>query len=178
MWRDGVETRLADLGGGSSSADDINDSGLIVGDARRPDGSSTPVVWRDGAIEILDAPVGVSPAATAINNFGQIVGSSWSALDEQRAVLWDNGQFYFLDELLDPEVLAEGWTLSMAWDINDRGWIVGYGYNRLTLEKRGFLLRAQSNQEVPEPAMTLLTLAALAACAGVRRRSGRPNRLS
>lgn len=96
LWDDGV---MSDLGF-SGSAKDINDVGQVVG------GST---LWDDGETTDLGAF-----SAEAINDLGQIVGTSGD-----HAALWDDGVIVDLGSL-------EGYPISVAYDINDSGWIVGY----------------------------------------------------
>lgn len=63
--------------------------------------------------------------AYSINNRGQIVGSA-NTPEGGRAMLWQNGQMINLNSYLEPET---NWVLINATDLNDRGQIVGYGFN-------------------------------------------------
>ncbi len=63
--------------------------------------------------------------ANAINERGQVVGMAILG-ETLRAVLWQGGQMIDLSSYL-PE--GSDWQLVRATDINDRGQIVGYGYN-------------------------------------------------
>ena len=76
------------------------------------------------------------------------------------ACLWENDTYFNLNDLVD--ATAAGWTLTEAQDINDNGWIVGYGYNP-SGSQQAFLLTP-----IPEPGT--LSLLAFGALAVLRRR--------
>ena len=128
---------LPTLGGNNSQAFGINDSGQVVGAAETSTQDPTcaapqvldfeAVVWgpQRGKIQQLppftDDPVGV---AVAINDNGEVVGGSGicapiSPAIGAHALLWRHGK---------PENLGSlgGKTSNVAWDINDRGHIVGF----------------------------------------------------
>ncbi|WP_194293083.1 hypothetical protein [Streptomyces smaragdinus] len=87
---DGTVTRLPTLGGDHAAAQDINDSGVVVGSARRADGSVRAVRWSaEGEVVDLGVLAGdVKSRAEAVNNAGVVVGESINANDETHAVLW------------------------------------------------------------------------------------------
>jgi uncharacterized membrane protein len=100
--------------------------------------------------------------ALAINNNGVIVG--WAG---NSAMLFDSSGHQnnlTLDSLIDPGL---GWHLTMAYSINDNGWIVGQGDDPQG-NTRAFLLTP-----VPEPAT--LTFFALGFVASTFRHVGRRN---
>ena len=121
MWNaSGQVTLLGFLPGGSfSSAQDINDTGKVVG-VTSVSGQYQGFLWDgDGPIEALPMPSGMTSSfAVAINNLGQIVGSASAMYQPGSAVLWQNG----VATTLTP--LAQGATAT-ASDINDSGQIVG-----------------------------------------------------
>jgi probable HAF family extracellular repeat protein len=125
--RDGTVHSLPALGDAQSrsSADDVNDSGLVVGVC----GFSYygypfhACAWVDGEVVDLGAPGGGASRAHAVNAAGQIVGDNESP--SSMATLWT----------LD----AQGGTTSIALgtpgvgsgadDINDAGEVVGWSDN-------------------------------------------------
>ena len=121
LWdASGNVTPLGFLPGGSfSSAQDINDSGSVVG-VTSIDGNYRGFMWDgDGPIEALPMPPGATSSfAVAINNLDQIVGSASALFQPGHAILWEN------DVATELESLAEGAGASAA-DINDSGQIVG-----------------------------------------------------
>jgi len=158
---------------------DINDRGQVVGKSSMA-GAFMGVhafLWADlngnsisdpGEMQDLGVPPGRSfwSAAWAINAGGQVVGQSGFAdLDagiiEAEAFLWDSTEGMIdLNTRLDSS--SSGWKLWGASDINDSGWIVGFGENPAS-EMRGVLLKP-----VPEPAT--LALLALGGLVLLRRR--------
>lgn len=126
-WENGTFADLGTLGGSRSRANDVNESGLVVGWSNRTGETHHrrrhPVVWEDNSIRDLgfDVP---SPGgwgeAWAVNDAGQVVGyyqvENWNY--PRRAFLWDNGVITDLHPLGDDS--------SHAKDINNRGLIVGF----------------------------------------------------
>jgi len=142
----------------SSTARMINDTGQIVGYARDDSGyySMYHAVLFDNTGGGDNIDLGAMPGfersyAESINNNGQIVGymdGIGGGSSGSRAVLFDptgNGENVDLNTLIHPD---SGWLLKIALDINDDGWIVGYGFNPDGSE-HAYLL-------VPEPATLLL----------------------
>jgi probable HAF family extracellular repeat protein len=116
VWKDGAMKDLGTLGGPSANAIGINNKGQVVGtsliDPGNLQGISHAVLWQDG--EIIDLGTlreGETSIANAINDRGQVVGISGYS----RAFLWESGRM----------VELEG--MDNAWDINNRGQIVGSG---------------------------------------------------
>ncbi|MCC7408110.1 MAG: DUF3466 family protein [Phycisphaeraceae bacterium] len=129
---------------------DINDLGQVVGWSRSANLSEDRAfLWteQDG-MQDIGTLGGTDSAACAINNLGQVVGYSYED-GLPRAFIWspDSG-ILDLNDLVVPE--ADYFHLAVAFDINDAGQIVGYGY-------------------IPEPATLLLLL--LPACGLLNRRS-------
>jgi len=106
---------------GTGTAEGVNDAGLVIGYAP----GFIPVLWRDGVREYLPALYGGGIAyghdVTGLNNLGDIVGytTQEGSLDNT-AVLWRNGKAIDLGRY-------PGGTKSMAYDVNDKGQIVGEG---------------------------------------------------
>ena len=115
-------TDLGTLGGSSSDAYGISDSGWVVG--RSNNGASTHAfVWtRDTGMADLGTLAGGVSEAYAVNNQGQVVGHSGG-----RAFVWEaETGMVDLNGLIDP---ASGWLLQEADAINDNGWIASYAYH-------------------------------------------------
>lgn len=125
------------LGGLQAAA--VNEAGQIVGAG---DGQAM-LFDATGGLEnrTLGLPKGaVSGQAWGINAYGQVVGSvMYSGGEHEHAALFDaSGQRGAIDlnTLIDPDC---GWVLRCAKDINDKGWMVGYGVNPQG-KHRAFLL--------------------------------------
>jgi len=157
IWQDGNLTLLGALGGISSWAYDINDSGVVVGAAQIPDGEWHAYILEDEVMTDLGTYSGRKSYAEAVNNEGLVAGYS-----DGRAVMWEDGTLHDLNDLIPSD---SNWFLMHAFDINDAGQIVGYGYVDGLILNRAFLLTP-----IPEPAA--LSLAAIAAlCLLTRRRT-------
>jgi uncharacterized membrane protein len=119
--------RLAGLSpGGRTIAADVNEKGIVVGDADSFTGRFA-VYWTDvDTIHTLpNYPGDGYSEATGINLFGQIIGRGVAGDIEAR--LWQNGRVYDLDELAGPDLDVFG-----AEAINDRGQILASAFD-LTL---------------------------------------------
>jgi probable HAF family extracellular repeat protein len=122
LWENGVRTPLGHLGGGGSTANDINDSGVIVGASSTPGFLAHPFRWQNGVMTDLGLLPGAEDGgASAINSTGQIVGSSGRMDPETyeqfyQAFIYSNGVMSAL-----PVPSSEAY----AGDINDAGVVVG-----------------------------------------------------
>jgi probable HAF family extracellular repeat protein len=121
VWQEGVRTPLGHLGGGSTWAGDINDSGAVVGSSYTSD-MQHPFIWQNGGMTDLGLLEGSEDGgAAAINSAGVIVGSSGRTDPETyesfyRAFIYSNGAMTAL-----PVPSSEAY----AGDINDEGVVVG-----------------------------------------------------
>jgi probable HAF family extracellular repeat protein len=155
FYGDGVMTDLSSLLGCSGSAVDINDSGQFVGTLGIYLGEGQfayhAFFFSDGATTDLGTLGGTSSEATAINTRGQVVGNLYSSGVPAWAFLYSEGVVYDLRSLAGDLV---DWQSIQASDINDQGWITGFGM--IDDEVHVFLLTP-----VPEPSAVLLTAFAL-----------------
>jgi uncharacterized membrane protein len=132
LWDQGNLVELHEdpaIGGVTSRAWDINDAGLVVGEIQF-EGSDPeePGAWLGGsAFKLVPELVRPQGIATAANNAGQVVGfyiNLDDLNDTWHGFIWENGVRTDLLDLVPPE---EGWEILYAFDINDRGQIVGGG---------------------------------------------------
>jgi probable HAF family extracellular repeat protein len=115
-------TVLGSLGGSSSGAWAINDSGQAAGASYTAgNASQQAVVWNGTAPTVLGSLGGIGGAAYAINNSGQVAGYSYTAGNASlQAVVWNGAA---------PTVLGSlGGTYNGASAINNSGQVAGYSW--------------------------------------------------
>ena len=125
---DGNTIDLGTLGGANGEALAINKHGQVVGDSDTTEGPAHAFIFDHSRLKDLGTLPGLDNASYArgINNSGDIVGESDSA-DQKRAFLYSKGQLVELDKLAESLSEAGFNSLDVAFGINDKGWIVGYG---------------------------------------------------
>lgn len=154
-----VDVLPPDFGVGYPYANDINDHGEIVGS--RP---GTYPIYRYGfmyssstGLHVLPFPGAgyqqyVSP--TAINNAGTIVGNISTVLASQHVFVYSES--HGLRDLNEGSLIAgmpAGYRLYFASNINNQGWIVGYGHTAagkitgFVLKPRGASCSADFNRD-------------------------------
>lgn len=138
LWISGSTRNLGTLGGNNSYG-----RGLLVGTWPDPGESSIYVVGESETIpgsfdshafiynlgimrDIGTLPGCTTTIAYAINRLQNVVGTCNAGGSPIRAWLWNGTSMVALDSLLPP---GSGWELNVAYDINDLGKIVGYGYH-------------------------------------------------
>jgi probable HAF family extracellular repeat protein len=146
VWQNGKILRLPLLSGNNAEANGFNDEDEVVGKAESneldphcsgPNVLSTQaVVWKHGKIEraLPNFPGFLQGSGHSINNLGAVVG--WSGVCSgppfvTRATLWIHGKPIDLGTLRQEN--------SQAFDINNRGQIVGFSANSDGSEFRSFL---------------------------------------
>jgi len=151
---------IGTLGGTNSEALAINKSGEVVGDAETSNGTPHAFLYRKGSTRDLGTLAGYDTAsfARSINDQGEVVGDSESA-DQKRAFVYSNGQMLELDK--EAMNLADSGfaSLDVAYGINNRGWIAGYGTatDGRTIaflavpEGQGATPLAQAQPQAPQP---------------------------
>jgi probable HAF family extracellular repeat protein len=121
LYQRGVMKDLGTLGGGNESrAHDINNWGVVVGEAWDAAGNVLPFIY-DGVMRRLFTAPGCCVVPRAINDFGAVVGT----IDGNASFIYENRVLTRLESI--PVVRAAGWTQLIPTDINERGWIVGMG---------------------------------------------------
>lgn len=135
-----------DLGGDSSFATDINDSGVVVGKGNLPSGHTHAFIYSDGNIVDLGTLCGIESEATSINSINQVVGSARNATGESHAFLYSEGIMLDLGTLGGISSLAEG--------INDISQITGVSRINSGSVERTFLFQVNTgmiNLEISDP---------------------------
>jgi probable HAF family extracellular repeat protein len=115
---------------------DLNDSAAVVGYS--PSVNNLPgraFLWQGGQVSDLGNLGGSNSVALGINNNGQIVGMSQKFNLEMAAALWEGTTIRNFNILIGE---GTGWQLDVAYDINDKGYVVGAGRHNGALH--GFLL--------------------------------------
>jgi probable HAF family extracellular repeat protein len=137
LYEDGQMKDLGTLGGGSSEAYGINDSGRVIGGSNTSSGERHAFLYENGQMKDLGTLGGGYSQATAINNSGQVVGQSSTSSGEVHAFLYDN-----TNGMIDLGTLggsaSMGNASSSAWDINNSGQVVGEAYTS-SGERHAFL---------------------------------------
>jgi probable HAF family extracellular repeat protein len=120
LWKNGTMRALGTLGGDTSAALAINDTGLVVGVATTPDYSSRAFSWRNGVMKDLGTFGGRHSQAMDVNARGHIVGFATIAGPDTlfHAFLYKSGVMHDLGTL--------GGDQSFAWAINRHSHVVGY----------------------------------------------------
>ncbi|WP_375506713.1 hypothetical protein [uncultured Nostoc sp.] len=160
LYENGQTTNLGTLpGDGYSVANDINDSGQVVGSSGLTGVDDGRAFLYSSGTGIQDLgrlrPTDLFSFGVGINNLGQAVGfsgtnSNFFAPDGNglRAFLYSDNTLYDLNNLIAPGSDA-GFTLTAASAINNKGQIVGRG--AVNGELHAFLLTPTSSVSVPEP---------------------------
>lgn len=118
VYDQGVTRSLGTLGGSSSSADDINDEGEIVGYSDTAAGSRRAILYRDSAVIDLGTLGGSGSWASAINEAGSIVGASGDEAGVTRAFVYLNRDMWQVS-------FRDGTYPTIATAISEAGEIAG-----------------------------------------------------
>jgi probable HAF family extracellular repeat protein len=164
IYRNGTLSELRASQAMIYSANDINDTGAIIGSAAFPEtGLGQPYVYTGGVIRSLGGPGG---DALGINDAGDIVGV-WPSFDDlqYRAFVYRDGKLAGLNDLV---LLQPGWTITRADDINDAGQILATACFGSAFDCRS--VRLDLIPAVPEPANLAMFAGGLLTLAMARRR--------
>jgi probable HAF family extracellular repeat protein len=141
-WTSGVSEDLGVLPGFAHSFGfAIEGSGRVAGSSVTGSGNSEHIFRFTGGVGMQDlGGVGEHNEAWGINNAGSVVGKLGQSAS--RAFLYtDEAGLKDLNALIDPSL---GWVLLGAFDINDAGEIVGYGFNNFTQSTHAVRLQPTS----------------------------------
>ncbi len=135
LWTKGVLSILPDNGYGGC-ARSVSKKGWAVGYVQTTRSRGSAALWVKGQLTLLpDDGIGYSEAF-AVNSHNLIVGSAVITDMGCRAVVWDHDEMAVLNKQCD---LPEGWNLTEATCINDKGAIAGMAEVNGLLH--GFILR-------------------------------------
>ena len=141
--------------GQASVANSINNRGQVIGTSYGIQNVAT--LWNNNIPTYLDT-LGIGSSGGDINDVGQAVGSSYMdhsySTYSLAATLWNDNTPTNLNDFLSQNLKNEGWILSAATAINNKGVIIGYADNKNNGTRRPFVL-----SPAPEPetyAMMLL----------------------
>jgi|GEM_PF-5321514 len=124
IWSGGVTTPLPFF----SYPYAINADKYVAGAQWGPPNNRYPLIAHDGESLYLPTPFdSLRSEAYSINKDGLVVGYVYNYNGDDSPMLWQNGARYNLNNLLDSDAYAAGWTISVAWAINDHGVIVASG---------------------------------------------------
>jgi probable HAF family extracellular repeat protein len=172
LYSGGKMIELGTPGGGNSTANGINNAGQVVGAGPTSSDSNGwhAFLYSGGKMIDLGTLGGGGSTANGINEAGKVVGSSAvSKANTFHAFLYSGGKMTDLNSLISPD---SHWTLLSATAINNKGLIIGYGYNP-NGDMHAFLLTPPA--EAPEPSsLALLGLGALGLAGCCWRRHRRP----
>jgi probable HAF family extracellular repeat protein len=149
FWDGGSMRSCGSLGGGSSSATDLNDNDRVVGHSTTASGATHAFFWTtSGGMTDLGTLGGTNSWATAINNNNLIVGYSETGATYSQggvtqevvhACAWYDGTIYDLgihDDFYSYN-FSEPIPFSEAVDVNDNNRIAGNSFS-INLHYRGF----------------------------------------
>jgi probable HAF family extracellular repeat protein len=147
-YSSGSMSDLGTLGGAYSFAYAIDDNGGIAGTSTLSTGEERAFRYTGGTMQNLGTLSGdYGSGALGINNSGEVVGYSYYGSASERAFIYSGGTMQDLNALassyMSDGVTTTGFTrLAYAYDINDWGYIVGYGdyFDGTTITTQAFVL--------------------------------------
>jgi probable HAF family extracellular repeat protein len=150
LYTGGVIADLGTLGGTHSGANEMNDTGVIVGWSQTSSGSSHAFVTVFGGAMVDIGTLGGSTSeALAVNSDNVVVGYSETTNGALHAFVHDGFAMKDLNAMIPA---GSGWELTKAWDISDTGFIVGEGlHNGVTT---AFRLTPVPDMSISDAAIT------------------------
>jgi probable HAF family extracellular repeat protein len=151
LYSNGTMQDLGTLGGNSSEGEGINASGQVTGDSDT--GSyDHAFLYGNSTMQDLVGTFGPDSYGLGINASGQVTGyfDTGNGNSLYHAFLYSNGKMSDLNTLDTSSALAQYVTLTAGTAINDNGWIVANGQNRLgpVQHNHAYLLRP-----IPSPSI-------------------------
>jgi len=133
IWRDGAVFAVGPTDHQGSELRGVNDQGVAVGDFFEPPfGTQRAFIWRDGEWrdihQDLTSRFGQSGTfATKINNRDEVVGTALvDPFDDiYEAFIWRRNEARLYRDLAPAN---PAWTMHWGNDINDKGWVTGFGW--------------------------------------------------
>jgi probable HAF family extracellular repeat protein len=125
----GVVTDLGSIGGGDhtyTEAYGINGAGQVTGYSTAADGTQHAFVYSAGVMNDLGTIAPYFTCGVSINDSSVVAGNITTYVGGQIGVfVSSNGAMWTLSDLLGAE--GADWSQMLACQMNDDGWIVGYG---------------------------------------------------
>lgn len=119
-------TNLGTLGGNTSAANGINDSGQVVGVSTIPGGRERAFLYNNGVMQNLGTLGRETSVAYDINNSGQVTGAVYNGDEDFGfAFLYEGGTMQLLPSLPCGPPSRPAPCLSNGYGINNSGQIVG-----------------------------------------------------
>ena len=131
VYQDGMLKDIGTLGGRFGAALDINSHGEVVGAAADAAGQVHAFIY-DGVLRELLPGAATQSQATRINDQGTVIGN----FSGGASFIDDNGTLTMVSDI----PAMQGFTNVVLVDINDRGWITGYGRKAGVLNQVAFVL--------------------------------------
>jgi probable HAF family extracellular repeat protein len=131
IYDNGVLTDIGTLGGRFGAALDVNNHGEVVGGAADAAGQVRAFIY-DGVLRELFPGIATQSQATRINDHGTVIGN----FSGGASFILDDGELTMVSDI---PAMREFTNVTLV-DINDRGWITGYGRKAGVANQVAFVL--------------------------------------